>query len=70
MMDKVKISANLSDEAVAALREIADRRGSTLTEALRQAIATERLLLEESAKGSKILVERSDNSIRELVLLR
>ena len=68
MPDKQKVTVNLSTEAVQALQDIADSRGVTLTEALRQAIATEKFLSEEVRQGNKILVERPDQGIREIIL--
>jgi predicted transcriptional regulator len=68
MADKQKVTVNLSADAVQALQDIADSRGVTLTEALRQAIATERFLSEEVKLGNKILVERPDQGIREIIL--
>jgi predicted transcriptional regulator len=68
MAEKRKVTVNLSPEAVDALNEIADSRGVTLSEALRQAIASEKFLVDEVRKGSKILVERPDQGIREIVI--
>ena len=53
----VKISANLSSVVVDALRDIASKRGISLTEALRQAISHEKFFLDARQEGKKILLE-------------
>jgi predicted transcriptional regulator len=65
---KKKVTVSLSQEAVDALNQIADSRGVSLTEALRQAIASEKFLSDEVSKGSKILVERPNQPVREIVI--
>lgn len=62
-----KLSVNLPDEAVEALRELSAREGITMTEALRRAISVQRFLQEQEAEGGKVLVEDKDKSIRQLV---
>ncbi len=69
-MDTVKLSVNVSQEAADALRELAQQRGTTMTEVLRHAIATERFLQEETRKKSKILLEDDSGRTRELVFAR
>lgn len=64
----VKVTVNLPEETVEAIRQIAERRGTTMTEALRQAIESEKFFDQEIRNGSKILVERPDNSVRQIVL--
>jgi hypothetical protein len=57
----------LPDSTVEALRKIAESRGSTLTEALRQAIENSRYLYDAIEQGNKILVEKPDRDLREIV---
>ena len=59
------ITITLSDEVYAALKEIADLRGVGLDEALKEALASERFILQEHKNGSKILVRRSDASVHK-----
>jgi predicted transcriptional regulator len=64
----VKISANLSPDVFNALKEIAAKRGVTMTEALRQSISTEKFLQDTIAKNGKILIEDSDKTQRQVIL--
>lgn len=65
---KQKVTVSLTGEAIGAIKEIASRRGISMSDALRQAIGTEKFLVEEHDKGSKILIERPDQSLREVVI--
>ena len=57
MADKViKMSVNLSADVVKALKELAEKRGTTMTEVLRQAIGTEKFIEEVNEEDGKILV--------------
>lgn len=68
MADKViKMSVNLSADVVKALKELAEKRGSTMTEVLRQAIGTEKFIEEVNEDEGKILVEDKKGRIRQLV---
>ncbi len=64
----VKMSVNLSKTVVDALRSIANKRGISMTEALRRAISTEKFLMDETDGGSKILIEDEKHKIRQLLL--
>ena len=66
--DRIKVSFNLPQADVSVLREIAEQRSTTVTEALRGAIATEKFLREAAARGEKILLEGEDGRVRELVV--
>jgi predicted transcriptional regulator len=64
----VRLSVNLSPEVAQVLREMADKRGITVTEALRQAISTEKFISESIEKGEKILIEGpKGKSVRQLI---
>jgi cysteine synthase len=67
-MEKTKLTVNLNEDAMTALRELAEKNGMTLGQALGQAIASEKFLRDEVSKGGKILIEKPDQSIREVVL--
>lgn len=68
-MALVKISANLAEEVVEEMKALAEKRGITLTELLRQALATEKFLTEEMEQGSHLILEREGEQRRELVRL-
>lgn len=63
-----RVTFNLPDEAVAALKQQAEEREITVTEALRQAIMTQQTLYEESKQGTKVLLERPDSSLRQVII--
>lgn len=51
-----KISVNLSDEVLGALRDMASRNNVTMTEALRRAISTQVFLEEAQREGRALLL--------------
>ena len=63
-----KVTVNLPDQTVQALKELADKRGVTMTQVLRQSIENEQFLREEVNRGSKILLEEPDKSKRIVIL--
>jgi hypothetical protein len=66
---EVKISANLSVAVVEALKDIAARRGISMTEALRQAISHEKYFQDAIDQDQKILLEEPKSGrLREVVL--
>ncbi len=65
----VKVTVNLPDESVDALRKIAQERDITLTEALRQAIESERFLEREVRQGSgRLLLEKPGGALSQVIL--
>ena len=64
----VRTTVNLPAEAVEAIREIARKKGTTMTEVIRQALATERLLYETQLEGGKVLIEDKDKTIKHIIL--
>jgi len=58
-----KISVNLSDQVLAALREMSTREEITMTEALRRSISTMKYLLDAQAEGKVVLLR--DPSTKE-----
>lgn len=62
----VKMSVNLPDEAVATLKELAAKRGTTITQVLRQAIASEKFIEDETNAGGSLLIERG-SEVRRVV---
>lgn len=63
-----KLTVNLPASSFDLLKELAERREITLTEALRQSIEVNALLRKELEGGSTILLERQDGPVRQLVL--
>ena len=55
---KVRLNADLSPEVAMALKELAQKQGVSLTEALSRAISTEKVLDEKRRKGGKVLIEQ------------
>jgi predicted transcriptional regulator len=64
-----KITVNLPDEVVSAIEELAKAKGITKTEALRQAVSLNSFVQKENAHGARLLIERPDEGVRELVLM-
>lgn len=62
-----RLSISLSDDAANLLEFLAQSQGITKNEALRRAIATEAYLLEERLQGTKVLLQKSDKEIREVL---
>lgn len=62
-----RMSVNLSGDAAQMLEFLAKTQGITQNEALRKAIATEAYLRQEMMQGSKVLLQKSDKEIREVV---
>lgn len=55
-MSTTKISMNMSDEALASLRELAERYDVTMTEAARRAITVMKLLDDSQRDGRDVLL--------------
>jgi len=63
----LKVTVNLPADTMYAIRDMASSRQITVTEQIRQALETERFLRGEIARGSKVLLEKTDGSIRQVV---
>lgn len=65
-----KFTVNLREEDIEALRELAEVKGTTMTGALRGAIATEMLLRKLDQEGSELLIKEKDGSeLRKILIL-
>ena len=65
----VKVSVNLPEETVETLRALAKKRGITMTEALRKAIANEKFLNDAKDEGAKILIQdEKSKDIKQLII--
>lgn len=66
----VRLNVNLNSETADALKEIADHRGISFTEAVRRAISVYKFIDEETQEGRRIqTVSQDRNEVRELVLM-
>ena len=65
--EPVRLSVNLSAEAAEALRNLAEERHTTITEVVRDAIATEKFFEEEAKKDSKVLIQDKSGNVRQIV---
>jgi hypothetical protein len=66
--ERVKVSFNLPVGELEAVRALANRRGSSVTDTLRRAIALELLADEVASGGSKLLIEEPDGKMKEILL--
>ncbi len=66
-MEVTKATFNLPNDDIAELRRLAEANHTTVTAMLRQAIATQAYINKEIENGSKLLVEKPNGQIRELV---
>jgi hypothetical protein len=64
----VRTTVNLHPDAVAALRQMAADRGTTVAEIIRRAIWMEKYVHDALKEGSKILVQDADRALKELVI--
>ena len=63
----IKMSVNLSVDAVNVLKGLAEKRGTTMTEVFRQAIGTQKFIEDVYRAKGKILVEDKQGRIKQLV---
>lgn len=66
----VKLTVNLSEEVVDALKEMADEDGTSVTEQLRRAISTQKWLHDVQNRDARILVEDPKRGTREVEFIR
>ena len=62
-----KVTVSLGDAVVQVLRDLADRRGQTVSEVLGHAISNEQFFQNEIDAGSKILIETIDKRLARVV---
>ena len=63
----VKASFNLPESELNVLKRLADRRSTSATQVLRQAIASELFIQDLAERGAKLLVQDSDKTIQQVV---
>jgi predicted transcriptional regulator len=69
-MGHTKISVNLSDEVLTALRELAERDNVTMTESLRRAISTFKLLQDAQREGKSVLLRDPETKETERLIFQ
>jgi hypothetical protein len=62
-----RLNVSFSQSAYATLEKLADEKGKSMSEVLRDAIALEKWMTEATKDGRKILVEHPDGKVRELI---
>lgn len=62
-----RISVSLAGDAARLLTHLAESQDLSENAVIRKALATEYYIYEELAQGSKILIQKPDKSIREVV---
>ncbi len=62
-----RVHVNFTPSAYKTLEELAESKGKTVSETLRDAIALEKYFEDTKREGGKILVERPNGEIRELI---
>jgi hypothetical protein len=65
-----KISVNLSDEVLAALRELSARDNVTMTEVLRRAISTFKFLQDAQRDGKSVLLRDPQTKETERIIFQ
>jgi len=67
MSETVKLTVNITEELAKALKELAAREGTTMTNIVNKALALEKYVSEEKAKGSKMIFEDKNGKFKEVV---
>jgi hypothetical protein len=65
----VRLSVNLSIETAEIFKSLIERKGLSITEGIRRAIAVWKFLEDEKSRGNEIAVIEPDNSVRKVILL-
>jgi hypothetical protein len=65
----VRLSVNLSLETADVLKSLINRKGLSITEGIRRAIAVWKFVEDETSRGNEIAVIEPDNSVRKVILL-
>jgi Ribbon-helix-helix protein, copG family len=64
-----RLSVNLSAETAEIFKSLIERKGLSISEGMRRAIAVWKFLEDEKALGNEIAVVEPDESVRKVVLL-
>jgi len=63
-----KTSVNLPDVTLDILASLAKKRGKSMSQIIRDAIATEQVLQEATDTDGKILIKEKDGSFKQLII--
>lgn len=63
---QVRLAVNLSPPVADALQEIAERRGWSITEAIRRCVSTQKAIEDAVTAGGRILLDAPGKRIKEL----
>lgn len=64
-----RLSVNINEETEAALRDLQDKRGMTITELIRRAVSVYSYLEKETREDGKTLQLKSGKTVTNLALL-
>jgi metal-responsive CopG/Arc/MetJ family transcriptional regulator len=62
-----RVNVNFSENAYRTLEDLADRKGKSMSEVLRDAIALEKWFQDTNDEGGKVLVEQEGGRAREVI---
>jgi hypothetical protein len=63
-----RVNVNLDPKTLQSLQWIAQKRGISMTEVIKRAIDLEGFVLSENEQGSRLLIERQDGQLREVLV--
>jgi predicted DNA-binding protein len=66
-MTTKRVNVNFSPSAYSTLEKLAQEKGKTMSEVLRDAIALEKYVTDLTKEGGAILVEKPDGKVREII---
>lgn len=67
---KVKITAEISESLLETLKNLAEQRGVSANTFLSQPISTENFIAQYEAAGSKLLIEKPNNTLAQVTRKR
>ena len=67
---KVKITAEIPETLLQTLKNLAEQRGVSANTVLSQAINTESFIAQNEAAGSKLLIEKPNNTLAQVTRKR
>ncbi len=62
-----RVNVNFSPSAYSTLEKLAEEKGKTMSEVLRNAIALEKWVTDVTKEGGHILIEKPDGKVREIL---
>lgn len=67
----VRLSVNINDETEQALKELAERRGTTVTEIVRRAVSVYKFVEDEVGRNGKALqlVDRENETVTSVAMI-